>query len=921
MADLTRTVEIIFGAVDNTGQAIGSVSQSLDSIVTETSKVTKPLSDVADLALKAETAIVAMGAALLAVSVNESAKFGQQIAEIGTLVNNTADQNDVLSASVQELARNVGSSNFDQLNQALYVSTSNLGDTSKAMDILAVAEKGAVVGATSLDSSAALLTRTMNAYGQVTDDSAKNTENAERVMAAMFATVQAGDTNMTALSENLGKVSSTAAAANVPIETLGAAIAALTGAGVSTDQSMTLLNSVIKELLDPSKDLTTALDGMTIAADGLPAIMDKLRDSTGGSADQIYQLFSSSEAAKGALILANDSAGKFHSTLTAMPNAVDNLNKNFEVMAENLTIQTQKMKNSWDAMFQTIGAPNQDNFIEIEKAFAKVFDAITASVKGGAFDDVYAAFDEFTKFFADKLNIIAKNLPAALEEVDFSGLIAAMRDVGIEVGQLFGDIDLSTPEGLAKAIQFVIDSFDSLTRVVSGIIDVWGPVVQGVIDGVDTFNALDEATKKTAGNVLGISQVFESLKGAVLTGAGALEVISNAMELIAGIDAAKSVTSLAKAVGSMEFTAGGLALAAIGYAIKKNTEAYEENERVQRIIDESSKSLAETQGKLAEKYSEISQTTGVAVNSMDELNKAVDDGRLVFNEATGAYEAAGSGIRDYDAEISAATDTGDSFADAVNEVAKSLGISNDATEQATQGFKTLEEAQGYAAEQFSTSNNVVYEFVDGLWKVTEGAFGAADAQTELTETTKEATKAATEGTAEWKRVQDVFLESQKIANDYQIALGELAAQRYEIDVTAAVDLRVAEIEAQTAQIQAAFQATAEVIDSLTQGTSDIWSTFAGGDFTFNPAKGRELERAAKRMEDRLDAELAIKREMTDAIVEKMKAESLRLQSGEPLISMDAGSLAPELELVFDKILKYTQIRATQEGLSLLVGLS
>jgi len=39
-----------------------------------------------------------------------------------------------------------------------------------------------------------------------------------------------------------------------------------------------------------------------------------------------------------------------------------------------------------------------------------------------------------------------------------------------------------------------------------------------------------------------------------------------------------------------------------------------------------------------------------------------------------------------------------------------------------------------------------------------------------------------------------------------------------------------------------------------------------------------------------------------------------------LISIDGGNLAPELELVFDKILKFTQIKASQQGLSMLVGL-
>jgi len=163
-----------------------------------------------------------------------------------------------------------------------------------------------------------------------------------------------------------------------------------------------------------------------------------------------------------------------------------------------------------------------------------------------------------------------------------------------------------------------------------------------------------------------------------------------------------------------------------------------------------------------------------------------------------------------------------------------------------------------------------------------------------------------------------MIATMKQSDDFTIKMGELANKRYEIDVKANVDLKTAEIVAQTARISAAFQATTDVIATLTKGTTDLWSLFSG---KAGFVGGEEIKAAAERMDKRLDEELAIKREMTDAIIQKMQAESFRLESGEPLISIDARELAPELELVFDKILKYTQVRATQQGLSLLVGLT
>ena len=150
MADLQRTVEIIFGGVDNTGEALSSISDNANKAIEATSKITEPLANVADHAVKAEAAMLALGATFLTVAVNEASKFGEKVEEIGSLVNATPEQVDQLKSSIQDFASN-SVSDFDSITKAMYVATSNLGDTSKAMDILAVAEKGSQVGATGLN--------------------------------------------------------------------------------------------------------------------------------------------------------------------------------------------------------------------------------------------------------------------------------------------------------------------------------------------------------------------------------------------------------------------------------------------------------------------------------------------------------------------------------------------------------------------------------------------------------------------------------------------------------------------------------------------------------------------------------------------------------------------------------------------------
>jgi hypothetical protein len=273
-------------------------------------------------------------------------------------------------------------------------------------------------------------------------------------------------------------------------------------------------------------------------------------------------------------------------------------------------------------------------------------------------------------------------------------------------------------------------------------------------------------------------------------------------------------------------------------------------------------------------------------------------------------------VRDYDAEVQAAADSGGWFADAVNSVTKSLGLGKEAATGAAQSFKTLGEAQQFVAENMAADNNAHIVLEGGLWKIKGAAEAAAIVTRELGDTSKTAAAKAAEGSADWKRVQDVMIESQKVANDYQIKLGELSNKRYEIAVKASVDLQTAEIEAETARIGQAFNSLTETIGTFTTGATDLWGLFekkAG----FTGAS--QLEEAAKRMEQRIDKELDLKEQLTRAIVEQAQSMTQRLNSGQALIQIDGGDLSPELEMIFDKILKYTQTRTTQEGLALLLG--
>src|SRR5690554_8054148 len=75
MADLKKTVELIFNGTDRTGSTIASVGRNLDSLTDKAGSITGPLANAADSILKLEGALVAMGAAALAFATKEAITF------------------------------------------------------------------------------------------------------------------------------------------------------------------------------------------------------------------------------------------------------------------------------------------------------------------------------------------------------------------------------------------------------------------------------------------------------------------------------------------------------------------------------------------------------------------------------------------------------------------------------------------------------------------------------------------------------------------------------------------------------------------------------------------------------------------------------------------------------------------------------
>lgn len=898
MADLEKTVEIIFGAVDKTGGTISSISNNVEGFADGVSTVTGPLSDFADLAIKAEASIIAMGVAMLGVAVNESAKLNASLNEIGTLYNATPDQVDAMKVSIKDYARESVFS-FEDITQSTYDMVSATGDAEGAVGALAVAEQAAVVGATELGTSVDALTTVLNAYGLGLDSS-------NDVMGAFIVAVQNGKTTLPELSEAIGRVASTAAAAEVPFDDLLAAVAALTAGGVNTAESMTLLQALLKELVDPSDDLIRALGGMSLETNTLQEIMQRLQQATGGSFEEMTQLFGSIEATKGAIILAADSSGTFERALEGMGNKANVVAQNFGLMEENLNLVIQNMQNNLRATLESIGNELLPEWTNIVQSISDIFKGVDVGLDNSNFDTVFAALNDLQRAVAEYADGIAQALPEAMAGLDFSGLIDAFGDLGQAVGELFGDLDLTDAQDLQRALQFIIDSGETLTRIVTGIAESWKPTIEQIGLFVQSVNDAGEDSQQLAGYISGLGQQFELFKGLLTGSAEALDTAGTALTVIAGSSVANTLTNMAGSAGSLSSALGkgGLAGAAV---VAAGGLGYTVGSGLSWAIDGLIGSVTDSEHSLGTWIHEL-------VNSGDEADSASSQVRKLTQDVEDLHDvnqnpavidvevnAPTEEVRDYVAEVNNAFEEQYQFEEGMRSFQNQMqelgltfkGTADEADVLAGEWSKQADAANKAAGEGLN------YEIViDELGSTT---LVATDAMQKVTKAIDDSGETVKDTATETEKLREKLLE---LASNEKIAAMEFSA-----------NIEVANIEAQARTVEAAFESITQSVVSTSSATTELFSLLADPNLSLRDKF--DIQTAAEKQLELQEQSLEQQGKLIEAEVALMNERTRMLRNGGSMINLNADNLAPELQLVLRSLIDHIRLEAVEQGLEIL----
>lgn len=932
MADAQKTIELIFQGVDKTGAATAAAVKNLESFGGSLKGATQPVADFTVAALKVEAGVLAVGAAFTTFAVKSAADFDAAFRQITTLFDATDEDLARFKASILEYASG-SSASLEEITNSLSAAIGSGVEYSKSLDLIATAEKLSVATRADLKGTTEVLVSTLNAYGL-------STSAAGEVSDKLFQIIKDGKIEMTDLSASLANITPIAATAGVSLDEIGAGIATLTAAGVQPSTAIDALRSALSNIIKPSeqaKKLTNELgiefDANALKSKGLAGVLDDVQTATGGSADKMAILFGDVQGLSAVMTLTGSQADAFAGSLGAMGKAAGAVDAAFAKMNGSVEQSSEKAVNALKALLVEIGTPLLDEFGGIATAIAKVFAAVADSVKDGALSGLVEYIESLAGEIQEAFEQIATSLPAALAKADLSGFTKGLDAVVGSVKGLFDGFDLGSADGLARAIETLGAALLGLSKYAAGVIESFEPMFDLLVEVGKGAAGVDSSVFALAGNIGGVVTQANLLAGGLtglvplFEGLLALLVVKQGVGLVGAMGAlATGSGALATALGSAGLVA---AAGAAGYAVGTVL-----NDGIDKVVSSVSGSETTLGAWLADLVNSADDAKGFAVTvdglriSIEDLNQGVESGKYVWDDVTGAWTSAvkqadvlAEGLDGVAGAVRKVSKDGiTEYVDAMGNVVKytedSAGALQRWNDAVLAAGGVLDESTS-GAQSFADANRAVFDTTTAIVPIIDEATGKVVGYEQNLLATGKALDTVGKSTDGIKKSAEELAKAEEAAQKLKLEMEKLASNERIKTLEFKAQIDVARIQADAQKTVAAFESISTAIDSTGTTMTGLFGLMGNDKLSFRELFALEAE--ADKESKRRDEALKLQKDLTEAQIEMMQAQTDAINSGDGLIKISGDGLQPHLEAFMWEILKAIQVRVNADGLKMLLG--
>lgn len=640
-------------------------------------------------------------------------------------------------------------------------------------------------------------------------------------------------------------------------------------------------SAVTGKLADDMATIGGAAGGAATKVDQLAKDTEKLGDSS-NSVDRLAEAMKALAAAAvvKAFIDANVEAERFEKAMTLLKGSTEAAGQEFKYISDLSNTLGLSLFDAADA-YVSLTAATKGTALE-GQATRDVFEAVSKAMSTlgkssadtqGALLAISQMVSKGTVSMEELRGQLGERLPGA-----FQLAATAMGMTTQEFDKFVSSGNLTATEFLPKLSQALKNTFGDTSAVdgyAASMARLQNSVSQAFIEigNAGTFDALTKGVQAATASITGAVAGFKLLGEIIGAVAGAIAT-GNFSDLGTTIDAA---------MGRAADSTRGARDALLGYtedAAKAGTTTKTASNEITGAADDiaSGFDISKTQ---TDQLNASLKALGI---KPEQVKQPIQEIIKAFESLAANPSASGEQLL---AGLKASLKSADTF-DAINRIGGAMT-------QAYLGGRI-------AADDFGAGVLLLADGQKRVMDAMERTTGSTKAQADELKKTEEAARRAEEA------AQKYALEMEKIASNERIKL-----------IEAKVTLDIAELEANTARVQAAFESINVGIES----TGELLGSLFGG---FD--KLSQLDSSAYRaVFDQIDKENALReksfqlqKELTEVQIANMRAQTQQLLRGDALITIKGDGLAPHLEAFMWEVLKAVQVKANKQGKAMLFGM-
>lgn len=914
-ADVQKIIDIVFRGVDETTSITKSISGGIDDFAGNIGKVSGPLADVANKALATEAAILGVASAFAGYAYTATAKYESGMLDLQKVMSDAEGSVSDYNGEIQRLSTTYGTTASDVLAGITNFKVAGF-EMTDSISLMEDATKLMIAGDIEAANATEILVSSLKGFKAPASE-------ASRLVDVMNEVSNKYATNVQELGIGMARLSPIASLMGFSFEETAGILTPVIEVFRSGSESANALKTGLLRLLDDSKPVQNALAAIGVAQKDANGEFRSGRDilydvgeafKTANENDKLYlatQLVGVHQA--GRMIEVFNGLDKAVEVTTTAMQANGSAMKEVELRLQSIEIALKRAVVAFDSIAVSFGTRMKDEVTDVVNSFTTLEQSIAGAINAGAFDPLIDAVKPTLEEIQQLFLSMAENLPEALEQVDFSGLVDSLGDLKGEVRQafeaLFGDIDLTTPEGLAAAIQKVIDGVEALTRVTIGIIDAWEPFLSMIGAGIEKIVTTDEATQDLIGSILGWSQIIDKVANNIGILTGSINVLGVGMGLLGGSQMVKAVAGLTS-LSSIASTAGAAlgTLAGAGVAFAGGWEIGTAIREAVPYIDEATQGFFEMTDQLLNWTGTQRSSNETMEETVQRLRDNIEAGKKWREENRDPVEVKTEFeviAKGKDAEevknilLGNTTGVGPSGLPAW---AEGLNVPWVVETEVNVDDKSVQEAK-------KKLNTEIIEWwsEEKGWQTIEVA---VDPKVDKAKAEAELDKIPHEKALEIQIQGEIDKELLQIEKQFE-TINNLARIQ--------ADVEIANVEAATERIKSAF----ESVNVGIQSTGDLIGNMVGLLSGASLSEKYDIERYIDREYEFREQEFALQEKLAQSsmALNRAKEKFYSGEGGAALIQIESSSVYPELDLVLEALVQRAQIKANSLGLATLLGIS